>query len=70
MEPSDIKYHLWSNKYDMWWRRDGRGYTNNRDEAGLYSLDDAVEYVVRSADCGILAQVTCMVAAPVNWTKS
>lgn len=70
MESTGITYRLWSNKHDMWWRPDDRGYTNNPDDAGLYSRDEALERVARSAECGILAQVTCMVAAPVNWSQS
>jgi hypothetical protein len=65
---SEIAYLLWSNKHSMWWRPDSRGYTENMEEAGRYARDEAVNLVARSADCGILAHVTCMVAAPDNWT--
>lgn len=63
----DITYLLWSNKHAMWWRPNGWGYTADVDEAGRYSEADAVRNVVASAMCGILEQVTCMVAAPDNW---
>ncbi len=65
-----IVYLLWSNKHDMWWKPAARGYTNNQTEAGRYSEAEALAYVLRSAECGILAQVTCMVAAPDNWAVS
>ena len=66
----DIVYLLWSNKHQAWWRPSDRGYTEDIDEAGLYSRIEAIERVARSADCGILAQVTCMVAAPDNWGRA
>lgn len=65
---SEIVYLLWSNKHSMWWRPASRGYTDNIDEAGRYSQDEAVRKVVASAQSGQLAHVTCMVAAPDNWT--
>lgn len=66
---SEIVYLLWSNKHSMWWRPDSQGYTEVEVEAGRYSLEEAVDLVVRSADCGIVDQVTCMVAAPDNWRR-
>jgi len=66
--PSRIVYLLWSNEHDMWWKTAARGYTHDQAEAGRYSEAEALAYVLRSADCGILSQVTCMVAAPDNWT--
>lgn len=67
---SKIVYLLWSNKHDMWWRPADRGYTNHITEAGRYSETEATKRVVRSAQCGLLAQVTCMVAAPDNWATT
>ena len=66
---SGVVYLLWSNKHAMWWKADGWGYTNELTEAGLYSEADAVNNVVRSAQSGQLGSVSCMVAAPVNWTR-
>lgn len=63
----DITYLLWSNKHQAWWRPDGYGYTENQDEAGRFSEDDATGYMIRSAHSGVLSQITCMVAAPDNW---
>lgn len=64
---TDIVYLLWSNKHRMWWRPNSAGYTSNEAEAGRYSEHDALERVRNSAACGILEQVTCMVAARDNW---
>jgi hypothetical protein len=65
-----ITYHLWSNKHQMWWRAASQGYSPDPADAGLYSEAEAIERVVNSAASGLLSQVTCMVAAPVNWTRS
>jgi hypothetical protein len=65
---SDVVYLLWSNKHQAWWRPDARGYTNKEAEAGRYSEPRAIHYVVQSAQCGELDAVTCMVAAPDNWS--
>lgn len=65
--PPGIVFLLWSNKHGMWWKPDARGYTAEVAEAGRYTEDEAVRYVVRSAFHGRLDQVTCMVAAPDNW---
>lgn len=68
--PREIVYHLWSNKHQMWWRADDRGYSADQAEAGEYTEAEAIERVLRSADCGKLSGVTSMVAAPVNWSRS
>lgn len=65
---SDIIYLLWSNRHNAWWRPDAAGYTETEADAGRYSEAEALSYVLRSAQCGIRTQVTCMVAAPDNWT--
>lgn len=62
-------YLLWSHKHNAWWRPDGWGYTDNIDDAGRFAERDAVRYVVRSAQCGVLEHVTSMVAAPDNWQR-
>lgn len=61
---------LWSNKHQMWWRPARRGYTANIEQAGRYGEAEALSRVLRSALCGRLSQVTCMVAAPGNWTAA
>jgi len=63
-----LKYLLWSNKHAMWWRPFSRGYTHDIDEAGRYGEVEALEKVRASAMCGVLEQVTCMVATPDNWS--
>lgn len=57
-----IVYVLWSNKHEAWWRPAARGYTKDRAEAGRYTEEEAIEYVVSSSRCGLLSGVTCMVA--------
>jgi len=64
-----LKYLLWSNKHGMWWRPYSMGYTRDIDKAGRYGEVEAMEKVRNSAMCGVLEQVTCMVAAPDNWTE-
>lgn len=62
-----VTYLLWSNGRQQWWKPDEAGYTSDQDEAGEYSLERAIELVVASANCGVLDQVSVMVAAPSNW---
>ena len=66
----EMTFLLWSNKHQMWWRSAACGYTDDIAEAGRYSEADAMERVARSAYHGDLAKVTCMVAAPENWTEA
>ena len=69
-DDAGLVYLLWSNKHAMWWRAQSRGYSPEIADAGRYSEADALERVLASAQCGILEQVTCMVAAPDNWGRS
>jgi hypothetical protein len=59
---TEIRYNLWSNKYGLWWRPTGCGYTHDRAEAGVYTEEEAVQRVVKSSLYGEVSKVTCMVA--------
>lgn len=67
---SEITYNLWSNKHRAWWAPQSRGYTQDQDNAGTYTEAEAIDRVVQSSMCGILDQVTCMVAARENWGRA
>ncbi len=58
---ADLRFLLWSNKYQAWWKPGAWGYTENRAEAGRFTEEEAVAYVVQSSYCGRLSGVTCMV---------
>lgn len=67
-EPADpVTYLLWSGRHGAWWRPDQRGYTTVLENAGRYGRAEALDCVLRSAQCGVREQVTSMVAAPENW---
>lgn len=63
-----VRYLLWSGKHEAWWAPNARGYTTDTWKAGRYTRAEAVDHVIASAQCGVLDQVTSMVAAPENWT--
>jgi hypothetical protein len=60
---SECKYRLWSGKHKMWWRPNEVGYTNNVEEAGLYTKKAAMRCVAQSAFFGDPELVTRMVVA-------
>ena len=37
------KWLIWSNEHNAWWAPNGRGYVQNRTEAGRYTLAEAME---------------------------
>lgn len=41
-------YLIWSIEHNAWWKDQERGYTPNRDEAGIYECDHAHEIVDRA----------------------
>ncbi len=43
-------YLIWSNQHRMWWRPDGRGYTDSIEEAGRYPYARA-QQIVLDASC-------------------
>lgn len=36
------KFLIWSIEHAAWWRPDSNGYTDNKAEAGRYSLEKAI----------------------------
>jgi hypothetical protein len=68
-EPADpVTYLLWSGRHEAWWGPDQRGYTTQLENAGRYGRAEALDCVLRSAQCGVREQVTSMVAAPECFT--
>lgn len=63
-------YLLWSNKHEMWWRPDSRGYSPNVEDAGRYTVTEAIDRVVQSANHGDRTKVTCMVVAPEHYAPA
>ena len=59
---NDLRYLLWANDRQMWWRADGWGYTPNRTEAGRFSEAEALRHVAQSALAGRVSEATVMVA--------
>ncbi len=41
-------YVLWSQKHNRWWGPNAAGYVDELRDAGVYSLDDAIEHVENS----------------------
>lgn len=39
----NTKWLIWSNEHKAWWRENSRGYTMSRNEAGRYSMTEAME---------------------------
>ena len=40
-----MMYLIWSNEHNGWWRPKQCGYTNHRELAGRYTLEEATEIV-------------------------
>lgn len=55
------KYLLWSTEHQMWWKSEGWGYTDIRDQAGRFSREYAVSVVTKSADSGTIESAEIMV---------
>ncbi len=43
VETSGETYLIWSNEKNSWWKPNSRGYTEKIEEAGRYSLTEALE---------------------------
>lgn len=39
----DPAWLIWSNEHGLWWKPNQRGYTQRVEEAGLYTLDEAIK---------------------------
>ncbi len=39
----NIKFYIWSNQHEAWWKPAKRGYTEKIEKAGVYSLEEAIE---------------------------
>lgn len=39
------KFYVWSIEHNAWWKANHRGYTKNREEAGVYSYGVACAIV-------------------------
>lgn len=44
-----LLYKLWSNEHQAWWRPRAMGYTEDPEEAGLYTEADAVHHALQGA---------------------
>jgi hypothetical protein len=51
-----VKFLVWSNQHRMWWRPNGRGYTEYIEEAGRYDRA-AADRIVADATIGGLLTV-------------
>ena len=38
-----MKYLIWSNEHNAWWRADSQGYTTSVISAGRYDIHDAIK---------------------------
>jgi hypothetical protein len=36
-----MKFLIWSNEHDRWWKSNANGYTEYEDQAGLFSFNEA-----------------------------
>jgi hypothetical protein len=55
------KVRIWSGEHHYWWRPEGRGYTGKLGEAGVYSVEDAWDYVKH---CGTEKRIKLVGLAP------
>lgn len=55
---------LWSGRHRKWWLANGFGYTDDRDQAGRFSRDQAVQFIVQSSYSGDPELVSRMVWTP------
>ena len=48
------KVRIWSREHGAYWRPDGKGYTDNKAEAGIFDFQDAF---LRTRHCGREKQI-------------
>jgi len=65
-ETTGDRYLLWSQERGMWWRPAASGYTTQRALAGLYTTDETVRHVLRSARKSDPTKVTVPILAPLD----
>jgi len=44
------KWLIWSHEHQAWWRSDRNGYTDLREQAGEYSLKEAMQ-ICENSNC-------------------
>lgn len=59
---AEIKYLVWSNEHQRWWRPNSMGYTPYLKEAGRYTEQEAIKCALSGALNGILAKADVIVA--------
>lgn len=43
-----MKYLIWSNEHNAWWRAGRAGYTNDKKSAGRYSGEEAAQIIANA----------------------
>lgn len=49
-----MRFLIWSNEHQAWWRANGRGYTGHIEEAGRHTREQAERQVSESTLDGVL----------------
>ena len=57
---------IYSGEWKAWWRKNSSGYTYNKEEAGLYSLSEALD---NSGHCGPEKKISYFFVNPVKYIK-
>lgn len=56
------RVRIWSREHLAWWRPEGKGYTGDADQAGLYDFADAYD---TTKHCGPEKQIVYYDIAPI-----
>lgn len=62
-ERGNIKVRIWSGEWRMYWRANGSGYTSFKEEAGIYTFEEACKY---SAHCGASKRIKYELLEPIR----